>query len=47
MKNFNKLIVLGLCVLVVVEFEIIELKEIKDRFVVIIDGDVIEIFLIA
>ncbi|XP_052708553.1 cilia and flagella-associated protein 47-like isoform X1 [Crassostrea angulata] len=46
-KNPNKPIAPGLCVPAVVEFETIEPKEIKDRLVVTIDGDVIEIPLIA
>lgn len=46
-KNPNKPIAPGLCVPAVVEFETTEPKEIKDRLVVTIDGDVIEIPLIA
>lgn len=47
MKNPNKPIAPGLCVPAVVEFETSESKEVKDRLVVTIDGDVLEIPLIA
>ncbi|XP_060072017.1 cilia and flagella-associated protein 47-like [Ylistrum balloti] len=46
-RNPNKPVAPGLCVPAVVEFEIKEEKEVTDRLVVTVDGDVIEIPLVA
>ena len=46
-KNPTKPIAPGLCVPAIVEFETSEAKEIRDRLVVTVDGDVVEIPLIA
>ncbi|XP_021363645.1 cilia- and flagella-associated protein 47-like isoform X2 [Mizuhopecten yessoensis] len=46
-RNPNKPVAPGLCVPAVIEFEIKEEKEVTDRLVVTVDGDVIEIPLVA
>lgn len=46
-KNPEKPVASGLCVPAIIEFETKETKEIKDRIVLTVDGDVIEIPLIA
>ncbi|XP_071134806.1 cilia- and flagella-associated protein 47-like isoform X3 [Mytilus edulis] len=46
-KNPTKPVASGLCVPAIIEFETSEAKEIRDRLVVTIDGDVAEIPLIA
>lgn len=46
-KNPKKPVAPGLCVPAIVEFETNEAKEIRDRLVVTVDGDVVEIPLIA
>ncbi|KAK3096977.1 hypothetical protein FSP39_005325 [Pinctada imbricata] len=46
-RNPQKPVASGLCVPAVIEYETTEPKEVKDRLVVTVDGDVIEIPLIA